>query len=384
MSSGPLAGVRVLDLSRVLAGPYATMMLADFGAEIVKIESPQGDDTRNWGPPFVAGESAYFLAVNRGKKSVTLDLKTGSGRENLERLLVRSDVLVENFRPGTLARLGFDPEQVLARQPELIWCSVSAYGQYGPFSAKPGYDAIMQGEAGWMSLTGPPEGPPTKLGASLADITAGLMASSGILAALFARERDGKGRRVDIALFDSVVATLCYQAQGYLLNGEAPVRSGNSHPALTPYESFEAEDGHLIVGVGNDAAWKRFCSVAGPELDRPEFRKNPDRVRLREELRALLEPVFRARPVAAWEQSLGDAGVPAGRVRSVAEILESPQLRARGMLVERDHPAVGKLRLVGNPVQFGDRSRTAVLPPPLRGEHTEEVLATLTPARRTD
>ena len=378
MNSGPagppLAGVRILDLSRVLAGPYATMVLADLGAEVIKIEPPAGDDTRGWGPPFAGGESAYFLAVNRGKKSVVLDLKTERGREALTRLIGTSDVLVENFRPGTMGRLGFAPERVLGEHPRLVWCSVSAYGQYGPLSRLPGYDAIMQGEAGWMGLTGPAEGPPTKVGASLADICAGMMASSGILAALFARERDGRGRRVDVALFDSVVATLCYQAQGYLLTGEEPARSGNSHPSLTPYESFEAADGHVIVGVGNDPTWKRFCAAAAPELDRPEFAENPDRVRRRPELRALLEPLFRSHPVAAWETALGEAGVPVGRVRRVSEILGSPQLRARGMVVERDHPSVGPLRLVGNPVQFDGAPRTAALPPPLRGQHTAEVL----------
>ena len=380
----PLAGVRILDLSRILAGPYATMMLADLGAEVIKIEPPGGDDTRTWGPPFGGGEAAYFLAVNRGKKSVVLNLKTEEGSAALAGLIASSDVLVENFRPGTLARLGFAPAEVQGRHPRLIWCSVSAYGQYGPLSSKPGYDAVMQGEAGWMGLTGPPEGPPTKLGASLADICAGMMASSGILAALFARERDGRGRRVDVALFDSVVATLCYQAQGYLLTGEEPVRSGNNHPSLTPYESFEAADGHVIVAVGNDALWKRFCAVAAPELDRPEFEKNPDRVHRRSELRALLEPVFRSREVAEWEGLLDEAGIPVGRVRSVAEILNSPQLRARGMVVDREHPSIGSLRLVGSPVQFDGENHTASLPPPLRGEHTGEVLEAIGGSGGTD
>ncbi len=390
MSSGaagrgsPLAGVRILDLSRILAGPYATMMLADLGAEVIKIEPPGGDDTRTWGPPFGGGEAAYFLAVNRGKKSVVLNLKTEAGKASLSRLIGESDALVENFRPGTLARLGFAPEDVQRRHPRLVWCSVSAYGQYGPLSSKPGYDAVMQGEAGWMGLTGPPEGPPTKLGASLADICAGMMASSGILAALFARERDGRGRRVDVALFDSVVATLCYQAQGYLLTGEEPVRSGNNHPSLTPYESFEAADGHVIVAVGNDALWKRFCAVAAPELDRPEFERNPDRVRHRPELRGLLEEVFRSREVAEWEQVLDEAGIPVGRVRSVAEILNSPQLRARGMVVDREHPTIGSLRLVGSPIQFDGENHTAGLPPPLRGEHTEDVLDAVGGSGRTD
>ena len=380
----PLAGVRILDLSRILAGPYATMMLADLGAEVIKIEPPGGDDTRTWGPPFGGGEAAYFLAVNRGKKSVVLNLKTEAGKASLSGLIGESDALVENFRPGTLARLGFAPEHVQRRHPRLVWCSVSAYGQYGPLSSKPGYDAVMQGEAGWMGLTGPPEGPPTKLGASLADICAGMMASSGILAALFARERDGRGRRVDVALFDSVVATLCYQAQGYLLTGEEPVRSGNNHPSLTPYESFEAADGHVIVAVGNDALWKRFCEVAAPELDRPEFERNPDRVRHRPELRGLLEEVFRSREVAEWEQVLDEAGIPVGRVRSVAEILNSPQLRARGMVVDREHPAIGSLRLVGSPIQFDGENHTAGLPPPLRGEHTEDVLDAIGGSDGTD
>ncbi len=380
----PLAGVRILDLSRILAGPYATMMLADLGAEVIKIEPPGGDDTRTWGPPFGGGEAAYFLAVNRGKKSVVLNLKTEAGKASLSRLIQESDALVENFRPGTLARLGFAPEDVQRRHPRLIWCSVSAYGQYGPLASKPGYDAVMQGEAGWMGLTGPPEGPPTKLGASLADICAGMMASSGILAALFARERDGRGRRVDVALFDSVVATLCYQAQGYLLTGEEPVRSGNNHPSLTPYESFEAADGHVIVAVGNDALWKRFCEVAAPELDRPEFEKNPDRVRHRSELRGLLEAVFRSRGVAAWERALDEAGIPVGRVRSVAEILNSPQLKARGMVVDREHPSIGSLRLVGSPVQFDGENHTASLPPPLKGEHTEGVLDAIGGSTETD
>lgn len=380
----PLAGVRILDLSRILAGPYATMMLADLGAEVIKIEPPGGDDTRTWGPPFGGGEAAYFLAVNRGKKSVVLNLKTEEGSRALARLIEASDALVENFRPGTMARLGFAPEDMQRRHPRLIWCSVSAYGQYGPLSSKPGYDAVMQGEAGWMGLTGPPEGPPTKLGASLADICAGMMASSGILAALFARERDGRGRRVDVALFDSVVATLCYQAQGYLLTGEEPVRSGNNHPSLTPYESFEAADGHVIVAVGNDTLWKRFCALAAPELDRPEFEKNPDRVRRRPELRGLLETVFRSREVAEWERVLDEAGIPVGRVRSVAEILNSPQLRARGMVADREHPAIGSLRLVGNPIQFDGENHTASLPPPLKGEHTEDVLDAIGGSGRID
>jgi crotonobetainyl-CoA:carnitine CoA-transferase CaiB-like acyl-CoA transferase len=372
----PLQGVTVLDLSRILAGPYCTMILGDMGAEVVKVEPPGGDDSRAWGPPFVAGESTYFLSVNRNKKSICIDLKKPDGCHLLEELLARADILVENFRPGTLERLGFGYEQIRPRLPRLVYCSISGYGQTGPLRDRPGYDAIIQGEAGWMSLTGFPDGPPLKLGASLADIFTGMMACQGILLALYQRRDTGKGQQVDVALYDSVVSTLCYQAQSYLVTGEIPGRLGNRHPSLAPYETFETADGHLIVGVGNDALWRKFCAALGrADLDRPEFEKNADRVGNYESLKSLLAPLFRSAPTSHWLSLLERAGVPAGRVRNVAEVFDNPQVAARQMLVEVEHAAAGALRMAGNPIKMTEAVDGGARPAPLLGEHTEAILS---------
>jgi crotonobetainyl-CoA:carnitine CoA-transferase CaiB-like acyl-CoA transferase len=371
----PLSGVTVVDLSRILAGPYCTMMLGDLGAEILKVEPPGGDDSRGWGPPFAAGESAYFLAVNRNKKSLCLNLKTDGGRDVLHRLLKTADVLVENFRPGTMERLGFDYEQLKETYPKLVYCSVSGYGHTGPLWKKPGYDAIMQGEAGWMSVTGEPGGPPQKVGASLADIFTGMMAAQGISAALYERNRTGCGQKVDVALFDSVMATLCYQAQGYLLTGEEPRRLGNRHPSLAPYETFETTDGYLTIGVGNDTLWQRFCrAVESPGLDRPCFKINSGRVENYAELRAELEALFKTASTRHWLEKLEPAGIPAGQVRTVAEVFQNPQVGPRQMLLEVDHPTVGRLKLTGNPIKMSGAEERPPIPPPILGEHTEEIL----------
>jgi crotonobetainyl-CoA:carnitine CoA-transferase CaiB-like acyl-CoA transferase len=370
-----LDGVTVVDLSRILAGPYCTMMLGDLGAEILKVEPPRGDDCRHWGPPFIDGESAYFLAVNRNKKSLCLNLKTDEGKKLLARLLEGADVLIENFRPGAMDRLGFGYEELSKRNPSLVYCSISGYGQTGPLRHRPGYDAVMQGEGGWMGLTGEPDGMPMKVGASLADILTGMMACEGILASLFRREKTGEGDRVDVALFDSVLATLCYQAQGYLMTGENPERLGNRHSSLAPYETFRTSDSFVIVGVGNDELWKKFvAAVDRPELDVPELAINAERVARYEELRALLEPVFASRSTDAWIELLDGAGIPVGRVRKVSEVFDNPQVEARQMRVSVRHPKLGELPLAGNPVKLasaGEREHTA---PPMLGEHTESVL----------
>jgi crotonobetainyl-CoA:carnitine CoA-transferase CaiB-like acyl-CoA transferase len=374
----PLTGTRVIDLSRILAGPYATMALADAGADVVKIEEPgKGDDTRGWGPPFVEGESTYFLSVNRGKRSVTLNLKHEEGRRILRQLLDGADVLVENFRPGTLDRLGFSYDAVRARNPRLVYASVSGYGPDGPWGGKPGYDAIAQGEAGLMSITGMPGGPPTRVGASVADVLAGMTAFQGILLALVRRQQTGQGGRVDVSLLESLLAPLCYHASAYLLAGEAPARLGNRHPSLAPYETFEAEDGHVIVGVGNDALWRTFCAAAGqPELAAdPDFATNALRVRNYDALRARIAPLLRARTVAQWLERLEGAGVPCGRVRSVAEALDSEQVKARGLLLEVEHPRLGAGRYLGSPIHLSEAGRGSRRPPPLLGQHTQEVLA---------
>ncbi len=376
MSSSPLSGVTVVDLTRILAGPYCTMMLGDLGADVIKIEPPRGDDSRGWGPPFVSGESAYFLAVNRNKKSVCINLKMNEGKDILRRLLQQADVLVENFRPGALERLGFGYPQIEADFPGLVYCSISGYGHTGPLSERPGYDAVMQGEAGWMHLTGEPEGEPLKVGASLADVFTGMMAGQGILAALFDRTRTGRGRKVNIALFDSVVSTLCYQAQGYLLTGREPERLGNRHPSLTPYETFETEDGHLILGVGNDGLWQRFCVAVGrPDLDEPRFRTNAQRVENHPELESLLQDFFKTMPTRHWVEVLESAGIPVGRVRSVSEVFQNPQVEPRQMLIEAEHPAVGPMKMTGNPIKLSGSGQRTTSPPPLLGQHTEDVLS---------
>jgi crotonobetainyl-CoA:carnitine CoA-transferase CaiB-like acyl-CoA transferase len=370
-----LDGVTVIDLSRILAGPYCTMMLGDLGAEILKVEPPRGDDCRHWGPPFIDGESAYFLAVNRNKKSLCLNLKTDEGKDLLTRLIDGADVVIENFRPGTMDRLGFGYEVLSQRNPKLVYCSISGYGQTGPLRERAGYDAVMQGEGGWMGLTGEPDGMPMKVGASLADILTGMMACEGILASLFHREKTGEGERVDVSLFDSVLSTLCYQAQGYLMTGELPQRLGNRHSSLTPYETFRTSDSFVIAGVGNDALWKKFVAAVGrPELDVVEFEVNAERVKRYHELRGLLEPVFASRTTEAWVELLDAAGIPVGRVRNVAQAFDNPQVQARNMRLEVEHPKLGAMSLTGNPIKLANAGEREHEAPPMLGEHTESVL----------
>lgn len=371
----PLEGITVVDFTRILAGPYCTMLLGDLGAEILKVEPPKGDDSRHWGPPFVEGESAYFLAVNRNKKSLVLDLKTEQGREIVLALAAGADVVIENFRPGTMDRLGLSYESLASRAPGIIYCSISGYGQSGPLRERPGYDAVMQGEGGWMGLTGEPGGMPMKVGASLADIFTGMMASQGILASLLRRARTGEGERVDVALFDSVMATLCYQAQGFLMTGEIPRRLGNRHSSLAPYETFRTADGHVIIGVGNDSLWKKFCrAVDRPDLDQPRFETNAGRVAAYDELERLLAPLFQSKSTAEWTSLLDDAGIPVGQVRDVAEVFSNPQVEARRMRIEVEHPKLGKLPLSGTPIKLGRTAERLHQPPPTLGEHTEAVL----------
>jgi crotonobetainyl-CoA:carnitine CoA-transferase CaiB-like acyl-CoA transferase len=373
----PLDGVRVIDLSRILAGPYCTQALADAGADVIKVEEPgKGDDTRRWGPPFVKGESTYFLAVNRGKRSLTLNLKHERGREILWRLIEDADVLVENFRPGTLDGLGFAEADLRRRCPRLVYASISGYGPDGPLGGRPGYDAVIQGEGGLMSVTGSEASGPLKAGASLVDVLSGMTAFQGILLALVRRERTNEGGRVDVSLLESLIAPLAYHNTAWLLAGQTPGRLGNRHPNLVPYETFEAADGHVIVGVGNDGLWRTFCRCLGRDALAwdPRFATNPDRVGNGAALRELLVPILRGRPVAAWLASFEEAGVPCGRVRSVPEALESPQIAARGLLLDVDHPTLGPGRYVGSPIHLDAADRGDRRPPPLLGQHTGEVL----------
>jgi crotonobetainyl-CoA:carnitine CoA-transferase CaiB-like acyl-CoA transferase len=375
----PLDGIRVVDLSRVLAGPYGSMLLADMGAEVIKVEEPgRGDDTRAW-PAFVGGESTYFMSVNRGKKSLTLDLKAEAGKAILRQLVTGADVLLENFRPGTLARLGFGWETVRAWNPRLVYCSISGFGESGPEAGRPGYDLIVQGESGVMDLTGFPDGPPLKAGTSIADLAAGTMAAHGIVLALLARERTGAGQKVEIAMLEVMAALLTYQGQAYLATGTSPRRRGNQHPSIVPYEVFEAADAYLTVGVANNSLWTRFCQAIGrPELATdPRFDAEAKRVEHRDVLVPLLGEIFRTRPAAEWLERLERAGVPAGKIKSVGEALESPHLRARGAIVTVRHPAAGALRMVGPPIRLSATPAEATAPAPLLGEHTDEILTKL-------
>lgn len=377
-----LDGLLVVDLSRVLAGPYCSMILGDLGARVIKIENPAGgDDTRGWGPPFLGGESAYFLSVNRNKESVTLNLKHPAAREALWKLIERADVLVENFRPGTLGKLGFSYEACAARRPQLIYASISGYGATGPESERPGYDLIAQGEGGVMSLTGDAGGPPYKTGVSQADIVAGMWALTGITSALYMRERTGRGQRIDAALLDGQIGLLGYQAANYFATGELPHRKGNRHPTITPYETYATSDGYVNVAVGTEAQWHTFCRIVGhPELAaHPRFATNADRISHRSELETMLQPLLTEKSTAAWIVRFHAADVPAGAVRSVEEALNSPQVKARDMIVGVVHPTAGPLRLTGTPVKLSDSPppEGGHRPPPRLGEHTEGVLREL-------
>ncbi len=373
----PLAGVTIVDFTRVLSGPYCTMLLADMGARVIKIEQPgRGDDTRAWGPPFVHGESAYFLSINRNKESLTLDLKHAAARGILDCLLERADVLVENFRPGTMERLGLSFETLAARYPRLVYCSISGFGQTGPRSSEPGYDAVMQGEGGLMSITGAADGPPFRLGVAISDIVTGMFAAQGVAMALLARVRSGRGQRVDVGMLDSTAALLTYQAGIYFATGTTPGRMGNRHPTIVPYETFAASDGQFVVAVGNDEQWRRFCGVLGARAlaDDPRFAVNGARVNHYEELRPLIAGRLRSRTRSEWVEALKGAGVPCGSVRDVAEVLQDAQLDARGMVETVDHVSAGALRVLGVPIKLSDTPGGIRTAPPALGQHTEPIL----------
>jgi crotonobetainyl-CoA:carnitine CoA-transferase CaiB-like acyl-CoA transferase len=370
----PLDGIHVLDLTRVLSGPYCTMLLADMGARVIKVEQPgKGDDTRAWGPPFQGAESAYFLSVNRNKESVTLDFKHPDGRRVLDALIARADVLVENFRPGTLDKLGLDGATLTARHPRLVYCCISGFGQTGPRKKEPGYDAVMQGEAGLMSITGPSDGSAYRLGVAIADVATGMFAAQGITAALFARERTGRGQIVDIGMLDSVAALLTYQAGIYFATDTAPRRLGNRHPTIVPYETFGASDGEFVLAAGNDDLWRRFCGVAGLDLG-DAYATNRQRVAGYEQLRPVLADRLRTRSRAHWIEALTAAGVPCGSVRDLAELFADPQIAARNMIEDVTHATLGTLRVLGTPLKLSETPVSIRSAPPTLGQHTADVL----------
>ena len=372
-----LDGVTVLDLTRVLSGPYCTMMLADMGARVIKVEQPgKGDDTRAWGPPFQEGESAYFLSINRNKESITLNLKHPDGRRVLDALIERADVLVENFRPGTLDRMGLGYAEVSARRPDLVYCSISGFGQTGPRRHEPGYDAVMQGEGGLMSITGSSDGPGYRLGVAIADIASGMFSAYGVAVALLARHRTGRGQLVDVGMLDAVAALLTYQAGIYFATETAPPRLGNRHPTIVPYETLEAADGDLVVAAGNDQLWRTFCGVLQLDTlaDDPRFRTNKDRVAAHDELRPLLVERLRTRPVAEWLAQLKEAGVPCGGVRDLDDLFTDPQIIERAMIVALEHPIAGVIRQLGVPVKLSATPGGVRTAPPVLGQHTDAIL----------
>ena len=376
--NGPLQGFTVLDFTRVLSGPYCTMQLADMGARVIKIEQPgKGDDTRAWGPPFVHGESAYFLSINRNKESLTLDLKNPRAMQVLEPLLATADVVVENFRPGTMSRLGLAYEQLSERFPRLVYCSISGFGQTGPRRSEPGYDAVVQAEGGLMSITGSAAGQPYRLGVAISDIVSGMFAAQGVAFALLARERTGRGQSVDIGMLDATAALLTYQAGIYFATGTTPGRMGNRHPTIVPYETFEAADGDFVVAVGNDEQWRRFCAVLKLDALAADDRFSTNRVRLAnyDTLRPILGEMLRARTRAEWVGELKKAGVPCGSVRDVAEVLQDPQLDARGMIQQVEHAVAGALRVTGVPIKLSDTPGAVRTAPPVLGQHTESILS---------
>ena len=376
----PLDNIFVLDLTRILSGPICTMLMGDMGATVVKIEPPpHGDDTRLWGPPFVNGVATYYLSVNRNKKSLGLNLKSPQGAEVLWKLIDRADVLVENFRPGVLKSLGFGYDEVARRNERIIYCSVSGFGQTGPYSARAGYDVVAQGESGLMDLTGYPNEPPAKLGSSLADIVAGLYAFHGILLALLVRHRTGRGQAIDIGLVDSLVSTLTYQAMIYFATGRSPVRMGTRHPSIVPYECFEAKDGYVNIGVANDKHFGLLCQTLGfPDLAADQrFATGPARVANYDELRPIIAAAVARLSRAEVMKILGDSGIAVGAVNTVAEALEDPHLHAREMVAELTHPDYGPLKYLGIPIKLSDTPGRLGSAPPLFGEHNREVLLDL-------
>ena len=385
--NGPLDGLKIFDLTRILAGPHCTQILGDLGAQIIKIERPgAGDDTRNFAPPYLRGEdgadsteSAYFAGVNRNKRSVTLNLSDREGQALAKRLIAQCDVLVENFKTGTLAKYGLGFEDLRAEFPRLVYCSITGFGQTGPYASRPGYDALIQAMGGVMSLTGEPEGTPMKIGVSIADMMAGMYAGMAILAALRHAQIAGEGQHIDISMLDCHVAWLANQGMSYLATGEVPARLANMHPSIVPYQVMPSADGHFVLSVGNDATFERFCGVAGCAhlLADERFRTAPQRVRNRDHVNEVLNAITRERPSAWWLAELEAANIGCGPINDLAQVFADPQVQAREMVIEMAHPATGTARLIASPIKLSATPPTYREPPPLLGQHTEQVLGEL-------
>ena len=378
--TAPLEGLRVLDLSRILAGPFCTMMLGDMGADVIKVEHPRGvDDTRSWPPFYEGGESTYFQSINRNKKSLTLDLKPEEGKKILRRLVERSDIFIQNFRPGAIERLGFGYEECSALNPRLIYASISGYGQSGPSRERPAYDILLQAEGGLMSITGEPEGISCKTGIAIADLTTALFAIQGILLAVIAREKTGRGEFIDMAIQDGQAALMSHAAGNFFGTGTPPGRMGNRHPSICPYRDFACSDGVLIVAAANDSLWDRFARAIGRDdlAEDPRWKTNDARVKGRDGLEAEIEKILATKTRAEWGKIISKAGVPCGPVKDIGEVASDPQILHRDMVVEIDHAKTGVLKMMGIPVKLSETPGEVKLPPPILGEHTEEILRDL-------
>jgi succinate---hydroxymethylglutarate CoA-transferase len=378
VANGPLAGIRVVDLTRILAGPLCTMMLGDMGAEVIKVEPPEtGDDTRNWGPPFIAGEAAYFLGVNRNKRSLTLNMAVPAGQKILAGLVEKADILIDNFRLGTLAKWGFTDAWFDEHAPRLIRCAITGYGSTGPKAPLPGYDFILQAESGLMSICGEPDGSPTKYGVAIVDVCTGMLACNAILAALNARHRTGKGQKVELSLYESSLAMLINVAANYLIAGRNGGRFGNGHPSIVPYTTYRAVDGMIAIGIGNERQFARCAEVLGhPEWAKDErFASNRARVENRVAIDGLINQALGGDEADAWLAKLKAVGVPCGKINSVAEALDDPHTAARGMIETTEHATIGSLRMLGIPFKFSDTPCSVRQAPPTLGQHNDEILA---------
>ncbi|MCH7606087.1 MAG: CoA transferase [Chloroflexi bacterium] len=376
-----LEGIRVLDLTRALAGPFCTLMLGDYGADVIKIEIPgSGDDTRHWGPPFIGEESAYFLSINRNKRSLTLNMRDPQAKEIFLKLAKTSDVVVENFTPGVMERFGLDYETVKNTNPKIVYCSISGFGQDGPYRNRSAYDQIMQGISGLMSITGEPDGEPQKIGIAVTDIGAGMWSAFGIMAALRHREQHGEGQYIDVSMMDAQVAWLTYQAGYFFANGKPPERMGAAHPTLVPYQAFMCKDGKYVnVAVGSERIWERFCQAIHKDdlWDNPSFATNGDRVNHRSTLVPLLQELFLTRSSVEWVEDLLAGSVPCGPINDLADVFSDPQVLARQMYVEMPHPSLGSIKQTGLPIKFSRTPGGLDRHPPLLGEHNDEILAEL-------
>ncbi len=381
--TGPLTGLKVLDLTRVLAGPWATQMLADFGADVIKVEKPgEGDDTRGWGPPFLTnpdgsrGDAAYFQSANRGKHSVCIDMGKSEGQDLLRQLAAQSDIMIENFKVDGLKKYGLDYDSLKSLNPRLIYCSITGFGQTGPYANRAGYDFMIQGMAGVMSITGEPDGNPMKMGVAFSDIFAGLHAVIGIQAALYHREKTGQGQHIDISLLDSQVAVLANQALNYLVGGKVPQRLGNAHPNIVPYQTFETSDGHIIMAVGSDRQYTEYCRIIGAlHLSEDPYTTNRGRVENRNTLIPLLQPFMKAKTTAEWVTAFEAASVPCGPISSIDQVFENPQVQARGMRIDMQRDDGLQVPSVANPVVFSQTPNSYIAPSPLLGSATEDILS---------